>query len=119
MVLVERKYQPFGWALPGGFIEYGETAEDAAVREAFEETGLEVEIERLLGVYSDPKRDCRKHVLSVCYVAHSFGEPKAGDDAKGIAVVNEKELENFIREKCLAFDHEKILMDYLESEKGR
>jgi ADP-ribose pyrophosphatase YjhB (NUDIX family) len=107
IVLITRKNGEL--ALPGGFVEY-ETTECAAIREAKEETGLRITIERLLGVYSDPKRDPR-HVMSVVYVAKGTGKLKAGDDAQGARVVQK------IPAK-LAFDHNKILRDYLRTEKN-
>ena len=81
IVLIERRFPPHGWALPGGFVDTGETLEAAARREALEETGLEVELEALLGCYSDPARDARGHTVSAVYIAHARGEPRAGDDA--------------------------------------
>ncbi len=106
IVLITRKDGKL--AIPGGFIEY-ETAEQAAVREAKEETGLDIKIERLLGVYSDPERDPR-HVMSVTYVAKGKGKLKAGDDARGAKVF--KKIPD-----GLAFDHNKILNDYMKTEK--
>lgn len=111
IVLIERKNPPHGWALPGGFVDYGETVEQAAVREAREETGLEVELIRLLGVYSDPRRDPRQHTLSVVFIGRAGRVPRAGDDARRAKV--------FTRETQpakLAFDHTKILADYWQRE---
>jgi len=109
VVLVERKNPPHGWALPGGFVDWGETCEAAAVREAHEETGLTVELTGLLGVYSDPARDPRGHTLSVVYTAQAL-EPvqlRAGDDAAKAAVFPLDSL------PPLAFDHSKILGDFM------
>jgi ADP-ribose pyrophosphatase YjhB (NUDIX family) len=107
VVLVRRKNPPHGWAIPGGFVEYGERVEDCAVREALEETGLEVALKGILGVYSDPARDPRFHTISVVYLAEATGEPKAGSDAGDVGVFTEGELPADI-----AFDHGKILADY-------
>jgi 8-oxo-dGTP diphosphatase len=107
IVLIERKNPPFGWAIPGGFVDVGETLEQAAVREAKEETCLDVSLTYLLGNYSDPTRDDRHHTVSAVYVAHATGEPKAADDAA--------HLELFALDRLpdnLAFDHDKILADY-------
>ena len=106
IVLIERRNPPAGHALPGGFVDVGETVEDAARREALEETGLEVELRSLLGVYSDPSRDVRGHTVSVVYVAESRGEPQAGDDAAQVIVTGLDDL------PPLAFDHASILADY-------
>lgn len=113
VVLVERKNPPFGWALPGGFVDYGESCETAAVREAKEETGLDVVLERILGVYSDPDRDPRQHTMSVAYVARAadISQLKAGDDAKSCSFYRPGELPE------LAFDHARILDDYLKGVK--
>lgn len=109
IVLVRRKNPPYGWALPGGFVEYGESLEEAAVREAKEETSLEVALIRQLHTYSDPKRDPRMHTISTVFLARAKGEPKAAGDAKGIGVFREGDLP-----KELAFDHARILEDYLQ-----
>ena len=109
IVLIERKNPPFGWALPGGFVDYGESLESAALREALEETSLEVELRYQLGAYSDPARDPRHHTISVVFVASATGEPKAADDAKEIGIFGRNAFP-----KQLAFDHEKILRDCFE-----
>ena len=108
IVLIERKNEPFGWAIPGGFVDYGETLEAAARRESLEETSLAVTDLRLLGCYSDPARDTRSHNISTVYVAQAQGTPKAGDDAAGLAVFAIDALPG-----KLCFDHGQILADYL------
>ncbi len=107
IVLVRRKHPPEGWAIPGGFVEVGETVEAAAVREAFEETGLRVTLTLLLGVYSDPARDPRHHTVSTVYVGRAEGRPEGGDDAAEARLFSEGDLPS-----PLAFDHGKILSDY-------
>ncbi|WP_032496249.1 NUDIX hydrolase [Hydrogenivirga sp. 128-5-R1-1] len=109
IVLIERKNPPVGLALPGGFVEVGENVESAAVREMREETGLEVELSGLLGVYSDPRRDPRFHVVSVVFVGDAEGEPKAGSDAKEVRVFS---LEDIPLDR-LVFDHKRIILDFL------
>jgi len=109
IVLIERKNPPLGLALPGGFVDRGESVENALRREMKEETGLDVEIEHLLGVYSDPKRDPRLHTASVVYIAKAYGRPKAGDDAKKTILIKPEDIEL----DKLVFDHAKIIEDYL------
>ena len=111
VLLIERRNLPHGWALPGGFIDYGESAEQAAIREALEETGLTVRLTGLLGVYSDPGRDPRFHTLSVVFVAESDeGElPNAGDDAKNARFFPLDALP-----ADMAFDHRKIVTDFAQ-----
>jgi ADP-ribose pyrophosphatase YjhB (NUDIX family) len=113
VILVRRKNPPHGWAIPGGFVEYGERIEDCAVREALEETGLKVSLTGILGVYSDPARDPRFHTISVAYLAEGTGEPRAGSDAGDVGVFTEDELPADI-----AFDHRKILADYFSHLRG-
>ena len=106
IVLVERKNEPLGWALPGGFVDYGESLEQAAVREALEETGLSVTLSRQFHTYSDPGRDQRHHTISTVFLATAQGSPKAGDDAGQARYFTEKNLPR------LVFDHQSILRDY-------
>ncbi|MEI6206224.1 MAG: NUDIX hydrolase [Desulfuromonadales bacterium] len=107
ILLIERKNPPLGWALPGGFVDYGESLEDAAVREALEETALDVHDLRLLGCYSDPDRDSRMHTISTVYVARGHGIPHAEDDAINLAIFR---LDALPQQLC--FDHARILADY-------
>jgi 8-oxo-dGTP diphosphatase len=107
IVLIERRFPPPGWAIPGGFIDVGETAETAAVREAREETGLDVTLTDLLGVYSDPVRDPRRHTIGTVYIGRAVGTPRASDDAADARVFTEATLP-----RPLAFDHARILADY-------
>ena len=107
IILIERLNEPYGWALPGGFVDYGETVETAAVREAKEETNLDVTLIEQFYVYSDPSRDARKHTLSIVFIATAAGQATAQDDAKSLSVVNPWEVPN-----KLCFDHDQILQDY-------
>lgn len=107
IVLVERANEPRGWALPGGFVDYGEAPAAAARREAREETGLDVELTDLFSVYGAPERDPRQHNVSIVYVGTAEGEPRGGDDAARAAVFALDALP-----APLCFDHERILEDY-------
>ncbi|MDH5368934.1 MAG: NUDIX hydrolase [Gammaproteobacteria bacterium] len=107
IVLIERKNPPYGWAIPGGFVDVGERLEIAAIREAKEEVCLDVSLKALLGLYSDPARDDRGHTVTAVYVAEAQGEPEAADDAKNLAIF---EIHNLPDQ--LAFDHAQVLVDY-------
>ncbi|MEQ8352519.1 MAG: NUDIX hydrolase [Leptospiraceae bacterium] len=110
VVIIERKNEPLGYALPGGFVDEWEPVEKAAVREAQEETGLTVTLDELFYVYSNPERDPRRHTISVVFLAHADANPVAGDDASAVHVVPEAELRNYE----MAFDHGTIVSEYLE-----
>ncbi|MDR0477797.1 MAG: NUDIX hydrolase [Desulfobulbaceae bacterium] len=112
IVLIKRKNPPFGWALPGGFVDYGESFEWAAEREALEETNLVVTGLKQFHTYSRPDRDTRQHTASTVYVAQAEGIPKAGDDAGDAALFTENNL------PPLAFDHAEILTDYYVAKKA-
>ena len=112
IVLILRKNDPRAWALPGGFVDYGETLEETAVREAQEETGLKVEAISQLHTYSDPQRDPRQHTISTVFTAKAKGLPRPGDDAERTGIFTAKKLPF-----PLAFDHEKILRDYFAARK--
>lgn len=107
IVLIRRNNPPLGWALPGGFVDYGESVEAAAVREALEETTLHVQLVELFHVYSDPKRDPRQHTMSTVFIATASGTPRGEDDAAEAGVFSEHDLP-----EQLAFDHAQILQDY-------
>jgi 8-oxo-dGTP diphosphatase len=108
IVLIKRRNEPKGWALPGGFVDYGESLEDAARREALEETGLDLRDLRQFGAYSDPRRDPRQHNISVVFTAEGVGEPLGGDDAARAELFSPTALP-----APLCFDHGRILADYL------
>jgi ADP-ribose pyrophosphatase YjhB (NUDIX family) len=109
IVVVKRSNPPYGWALPGGFVDYGESLEKAVAREAKEETGLAIKGLKQFHTYSDPKRDPRFHTVGTVFIAKAKGRPKAGDDAAGIKVINLKEIASLE----FAFDHKSILKDYI------
>jgi len=109
LVLIERAKPPYGWALPGGFVEYGESCEAAAAREAEEETGLKVSLVGQFHTYSDPDRDPRQHTISTVYVASGSGQPKAATDAASLKIFAPEALP-----ANLAFDHARILADYFK-----
>lgn len=109
IVLIKRKNPPRGWAIPGGFVNYGESLEEAAVREAEEETGLYIRLKRQLHTYSDPARDPRRHTISTVFIAEGRGTPSAADDAEEVGVFTKKNLPEIIM-----FDHRKILADYFQ-----
>ncbi len=112
LVFIERLNEPKGFALPGGFVDEGEFIADAAIREAKEETGLDIEIIELFHVYSDPKRDPRKHTVSTVFIARASGTPKGGSDAARCLVCAPDTLP-----AALVFDHPLIVSDYLEYKK--
>lgn len=107
VVVVRRRNPPQGWALPGGFVDCGETVRRAAVREAREETGLDVEVHALLGVYSHPERDARGHTVSIVFVAAAAGDPQGNDDAVDARVIDPRDPPD------LVFDHARIVREYL------
>lgn len=107
IVLIERKNPPYGWALPGGFVDYGESLERAALREAKEETSLDVQLIEQFHTYSDPRRDPRHHTVSTVFIARASGRPTGADDAKRAQTFTEKNLPSPI-----VFDHAQILRDY-------
>ncbi|MGQ9508454.1 MAG: NUDIX domain-containing protein [Thermodesulfobacteriota bacterium] len=112
IILIKRRNPPYGWALPGGFVDYGESLEEAALREAKEETNLEVQLLKQFHTYSDPNRDPRHHSISTVYIAKAKGIPKAKDDAIELGIFHESNLPEEI-----VFDHRLILNDYFHEKK--
>lgn len=106
IVLIERRFPPLGWALPGGFVDVGETVGNAARREALEETGLQVELTDLLSCYSAPDRDPRGQTVALVFIGRATGEPVAADDAKAIQIIDPEQT------PVLAFDHARIIDEY-------
>lgn len=115
IVLIERVNPPYGWALPGGYVDYGESLESAAVREAREETSLDIELMGQFHTYSDPGRDSRQHNISTVFLARASGAPKAASDAREVGIFSSRDT----LPTPLAFDHGKILNDYFEEVRGR
>ena len=110
IILIKRKYPPYGWAIPGGFVDYGETLEKAAIREAKEETCLDVTLIRQFHTYSDPGRDPRHHTVSTVFIAKGEGVPMAADDAQDIGIFRNRDA----LPEDMAFDHRDILEDYYQ-----
>ena len=115
IVLIERANPPYGWAMPGGFVDYGESLESAAVREAKEETSLDIELIGQFHTYSDPGRDSRQHTISTVFLARSDGIPKAASDASEVGVFASQDS----LPAPLVFDHGKILDDYFSAVRDR
>jgi len=113
IVLIKRKNPPHGWALPGGFVDYGESLETTAIREAKEETCLNIDLIEQFHTYSAPDRDPRHHTVTTVFLARASGSPKAADDAKSIGLLTKDTLPDPI-----AFDHKRILDDYFQYKKG-
>jgi len=113
IILIERHNSPYGWALPGGFVDYGESLEQAAIREALEETSLEIKLIKQFHTYSNPQRDPRLHTITTVYIATAIGIPKAADDAKNLDIFQENNLP-----ESIVFDHPLILKHYFMYKKN-
>ena len=113
IVLIKRANPPYGWALPGGFVDYGETLESSAVREAKEETSLDIKLKEQFHSYSEPDRDPRHHTVTTVYIAKGIGSPKPADDAKKVGVFTKSNLP-----EPIVFDHKKIIDDYFRYTEG-
>ena len=107
IVLIERKNIPYGWAIPGGFVDYGESLETSAIREAKEEISLDVKLVEQFHTYSDPSRDARQHTIALVFIATATGDPIAADDAKNLGIFNQWEIPT-----PLCFDHDRIIQEY-------
>ena len=114
IVLIRRKNTPLGWAIPGGFVDYGESLETAALREAKEETSLDVELTEQMHTYSKPDRDPRHHTISTVYIARAEGTPRAADDAADVGIFSEDSLP-----EPIVFDHRDIIRDYFNRSRGK
>ncbi|OGX40546.1 MAG: NUDIX hydrolase [Omnitrophica WOR_2 bacterium RIFCSPLOWO2_01_FULL_41_12] len=115
IVLIERSNPPFGWALPGGFVDYGESLEEAVKREMKEETGLDISGLKQFHTYSEPGRDPRFQTIATVFIAKGKGKPQAGDDAQGLKIIKLSEIEKV----DFAFDHKNILQDYVKYKQGQ
>jgi O-acetyl-ADP-ribose deacetylase (regulator of RNase III)/ADP-ribose pyrophosphatase YjhB (NUDIX family) len=115
IVVIERSNPPFGLAIPGGFLDYGESLEDAVRREMKEETGLDLLELKQFHTYSDPGRDPRFHTIATVFIAKAKGKPRAGDDAASLKIIKLEEVKNLY----FAFDHKKILEDYIKYKQGK
>lgn len=113
IVLIKRANPPYGWALPGGVVEYGETLESSAVREAKEETSLDIKLKEQFHTYSEPDRDPRHHTVTTVYIAKGIGIPKPADDAKEVGVFTKSNLP-----EPIVFDHKKIILNYFRYKEG-
>ena len=113
IVLIQRANPPYGWALPGGFVDYGESLESSAIREAKEETSLEVALQEQFHTYSDPDRDPRHHTVTTVFIGKGTGTPKPADDAKRVGVFTRNHLP-----EPIVFDHRKIIGDYFRYREG-
>ena len=113
IILIERKNPPHGWALPGGFVDYGESLESCAIREAREETSLDIKLTEQFHSYSEPDRDPRHHTVTTVFIARAAGVPKAADDAKNLDIFTKSALP-----KPVVFDHKKIIKDYFRYKTG-
>ena len=113
ILLIERKHPPYGWALPGGFVDYGESLESSAIREAKEETSLEITLQEQFHTYSDPDRDPRHHSVTTVFIGKGIGTPKPADDAKRVGLFTRDHLP-----EPIVFDHRKIIDDYFRYREG-
>jgi len=113
IVLIQRANPPYGWALPGGFVDYGESLEASAIREAKEETSLEVMLQEQFHTYSDPDRDPRHHTVTTVFIGKGIGTPKPADDAKRVGLFTQNHLP-----EPIVFDHRKIISDYFRYKEG-